>query len=76
MQPGWSLRFATLLTHASGVASTTREKGWRESQLVGVATAETLLRQAKLGAFDRMKVSIGQGLTSLPYRVLRQSWQQ
>ena len=34
----------------------------------------TLVRQGKLGAFDRVKVPVGQGLTSHPYRVLRRNW--
>ena len=32
------------------------------------------VRQAKLGISDRVKVSIGQGLTNQPYRVLRRNW--
>lgn len=37
-------------------------------------TPPIYVRQAKLGISDRVKVSIGQGLTDQPYRVLRQNW--
>ena len=54
-------------------ASTTREKGF-VSPSHRRRDSGTFVRQGKLGAFDRVKVPVGQGLTSHPYRVLRRNW--
>ena len=43
----------------------------RDAQTAARPTAETLACQAKPGASCRVKAPVGQGLTTHPYRVLR-----